>query len=79
MKWWSYIFPRTLTYVVGKLQEQHFNVWMFSNPGDNILIDVEILESQDIRVQIIEYTKFLTKIIKVPGYIHILGDVNVMF
>ena len=28
---------------VGKFPEPHFNVWLFSNPGDKILIDVEIL------------------------------------
>ena len=28
---------------VGKLPEQHFNVWLFSNPGDNILIHGDIL------------------------------------
>jgi hypothetical protein len=26
----------------GKLPKQHFNVWLFSNPGEKILILVEI-------------------------------------
>ena len=31
---------------VGKLPKQHFNVWLFSNPGEKILILVEIFEAK---------------------------------
>ena len=31
---------------VGKLPKQHFNVWLFSNPGEKILILVEIYEAR---------------------------------
>ena len=36
---------------VGKLPKQHFNVRLFSNPGDKILILVKIYLSQALRVQ----------------------------
>ena len=36
-------FSNMTTYVrvVGKMQDQHFNVWLFSNPRDKVLILVE--------------------------------------
>ena len=36
---------------VERLPEQHFNVWLFFHPGDKIIIVVNILCSQDLRVQ----------------------------
>ena len=40
--------------IVGKLLEQHFNISFFSNPGGKILILLEILWSQYLRVQLIQ-------------------------
>ena len=36
---------------VGKLPEQHFSEWLLSNPGNKILFFVEILWSQELRVE----------------------------
>ena len=33
-------------YYVGKLPEQHFSVWLFSNPGDNILFLLKFNEAR---------------------------------
>ena len=46
---------------VGKLPKQHFNVWLFSNPGEKILILVEILWSQDVRVEHKHFYDILNK------------------
>ena len=31
---------------VGKLPEQHFSEWLFSNPGDNILFLLKFIEAR---------------------------------
>ena len=46
-KWLYGIFPAILTHdYVGKLPEQHFSVWLFSNPGDNILFLLKFNEAR---------------------------------
>ena len=46
---------------VGKLREQHFSVWMFSNPGDKILFLLKFNEARISEGNIREmlYTGFL--------------------
>ena len=43
---------------VGKLPNLHFNEWLFSNPGEKILILIEILCSQDLTVELILWQSF---------------------
>ena len=45
---WSGIFSNNLDIYeyVGKLSEQHFSVWLFSNPGDKILFLLKIIEAR---------------------------------
>ena len=45
---------------VGKLQEHNFSVWLFSNPRDKILILVEILWIQDLKVQLRSMLSYLS-------------------
>ena len=48
---WHFSMDPDIYNYAGKLPKQHFNVWLFSNPGEKILILVEILWSQDLRVE----------------------------
>ena len=48
---WHFSMDPDIYNEVGKLPNQHFNVWLFSNPGEKILIIVEILWSEDLRVE----------------------------
>ena len=41
MLFWQFSNMTTYVRVVGKLQDWHFNVWLFSHPGDKVLILVE--------------------------------------
>ena len=61
LKCWPVIFPTTLIFV-GKQLEQHFNAGLFFNPRDNILVLVEILWSQDLRVQLLHLAHFLNRL-----------------
>ena len=38
-----WLFSNIIIYVkiVGKIQDQHFSVWLFSNPGDKVQVLVE--------------------------------------
>ena len=38
-------------YNVGKLPEQHFSAWLFSNPGDNILFLLKLNEGRMLVVE----------------------------
>jgi hypothetical protein len=40
---WHFSMDPDIYNYAGKLPKQHFNVWLFSNPGEKILILVEIL------------------------------------
>ena len=43
---WHFSMDPDIYNYVGKLPKQHFNVWLFSNPGEKILILVEIYEAR---------------------------------
>ena len=44
-KWYSGIFPTILTYII-MLDKCQNNVWLFSNPGDNILFSLKFHEAR---------------------------------
>ena len=41
MLFWQFLNMTTFVRVVGNMQDQHFNDWLFSNPVDKVLILVE--------------------------------------
>ena len=43
---WYFFNNLDIYYYIGKLLEQHFSVWLFSNPGDKILFSLKFNEAR---------------------------------
>ena len=62
---------------VGKLPEQHFSVWLFSNPGDKILCVLKFNEARISEWNILKedtQSKNSNNILSIHTYLHLLGQ-----